>query len=137
MAPEYRRCNTCKNDKALEASEFKARRDEEFSKTCIECLEKKKKAHTSKKDKENPRAEENSDGEDAETDDIANFSNMSAVDLDSFLDALSASQAEVNTITARVDVSSLQASAMRLTADRVAKAVWERLRYRFQSDFHL
>jgi len=72
------------------------------SKTCIECLEKSKKVQASKKD-----TEEDSDRQDAEIDDLADFFNMSAVNLDTFLDGLSASEADVKSITARVNISSL------------------------------
>ncbi|KAF8957978.1 hypothetical protein BDZ97DRAFT_1924115 [Flammula alnicola] len=71
-----------------------------FSLTCQECLEKKRRAFASKKNKENQPDEEVSDKEDAEIDDIADFFNMSVVNLDAFLDALSASETEVKTISA-------------------------------------
>jgi hypothetical protein len=130
MAPDYQRCNSCKNNKVLNASEFKVHRDG-YSKTCLECLKKKKFLASSKKNKENSQDENFEDDADTGTDDIADFFNMSAVNLDAFLASLSACE-KVHSISARVDISSIQSWDIREIADRVAKAIWESLRYRFK-----
>jgi hypothetical protein len=131
MASNIRTCNTCKTPKSLDASTFKVQRDG-FSKTCLECLDKKKKTYATKKsgNKENQAEEEDEEAE-PEIDDTADFVDMSAVNLDAFLASLAACE-QVRSIVAHVDISSIQSSSMRETADRVAKAIWECLKYRFQ-----
>ena len=127
------RCNTCRTIKPLDASNFKEKREEGFSKTCLECLQKKQQNFANKKkneeNKENPDpAAENSS---KDVSDAADFLTMSAVNLDVFLSTLSACEA-ITSISARVNVSTIIGSGLRETADNVAKAIWNCLRYRFK-----
>jgi len=131
MAPDYHRCNSCKNEKILNASKFKVHLDG-LLKTCLQCLSKRKNTYASKKnlDKENLPDEEGSDDDGTKIDDALEFVNMSPVNLDAFLDNLSACDS-VRSVVARVDVARIQSSDMREMADGVAKAVWDCLKYRF------
>lgn len=129
MSSNYRRCNTCKKQKIEDASEFKVQRDG-FSKTCSDCLKKKQASFASKKtpNKENPADDSNKE-DDNEINDV-NLLGAKAVELDAFLASLSAYE-DIKSISAYVNISSIQAPSMRETADKVAKAIWESLRYRF------
>jgi len=82
MAPGYPRCNSCKNEKILNASEFKVHLDG-LSKTCLQCLSKRKNTYASKKnlDKENLPDEEGLDDDSTEIDDASEFVNMSLLRL--------------------------------------------------------
>jgi len=110
-------------------SKFKVHLDG-LSKTCLQCLSKRKNTYASKKnlDKENLPNEEGSDDDSTEIDDASEFVNMSPVNLDAF--NLSACNS-VRSVVARVDVARIQSSDMREMVDGVAKAVWDCLKYCF------
>lgn len=135
MDPKYRFCQSCKGNKLLNADHFKALRAEEFSKTCMDCLERRKQNHHNKKsNKEN--VNEIADSDDESSDDVdttADFIDMSAVNLDAFLDLLSQRHEDIKTITARIDVTRIMESDMRTTADKVSEEIWKCMKYRFQS----
>lgn len=134
MAPEYRLCQSCKCNKELDAHNFNALRDGKFSKTCTGCLKRRQSTYRAEKDKENLADTLDSDDETCADDDedAADFINMSAVNLDAFLEALLERHDDIKTITARVDVSRLASSDMRIMADNISTEIWECMRYRFQ-----
>lgn len=132
MDPESRECNSCHNRKPLNATEFKAQRDGGFSRTCKVCLDKKKKAHAAKKNKENEHENVDSNDGASEDGDFADFFNMSAVKLEAFLTTLLEADSEIDSFSARVDVGHHQNPDLRTMADTVAKSIWECLHYRFK-----
>ena len=105
-----------------------------FSKSCLPCLKRSAEVTAERKhgqgDKEDvpptPRAQ--TEGND-------NLSDLSIVDLDTFLGSLGALSESENVVSldAQVDLSSLMTTAMgsRTVSDSFAKEIWGQLKYRF------
>jgi hypothetical protein len=131
----HRVCSDCKKSKDLTRAHFKPTRDG-FQKTCIVCLQAKqlrRKKRAAEASKENLPAGGSADcDEDLDDDaDKIDFGNLSELQPDAFLDAISVP--DVTEFAARVNTSILSnvGSTLRDKADQLAKQVWERLRYRF------
>ncbi|KAJ7849855.1 hypothetical protein B0H14DRAFT_2582333 [Mycena olivaceomarginata] len=128
MAAYIRYCKKCCKEKKVTSQYWKAK----FSGTgikvnakCRECSEKdsvnlREKHGSSKPEKEN---------EDL-ADDASDFIGVAAVNVDTFLDALSAA-GDIKMFSALVDVSALGKEDIRDATDNVAELVWERIGYRF------
>jgi hypothetical protein len=129
--PEWKTCTKCKKSWPCDASNFKTTRDG-FTKSCLPCLKRSAEVTAEKKhassDKENspPTAEVQNDD---------NLSDLSTVDLDTFLHSLQglSDSEDVISLDAHVDLSSLMTmdSSSRMISDSFAKKIWEQLKYRF------
>jgi hypothetical protein len=132
MAAHTRYCKKYRKEKEVTSQYWKAK----FSGTgikvnakCRECSEKdsanlREKRGSSKPEKEN---------EDL-ADDASDFIGVAAVNVDTFLDALSAA-GDIKMFSALVDISALGKDDVRDATDSVAELVWEKIGYRFQYVF--
>ena len=132
--PEQKACAKCRRSWPCNTSNFKWTRDG-FTKSCLLCLKRSAEVTAGKKhahgNKENlpPTPEAQTDGNND------NLSDLSVVDLDTFLDSLGALSdlEDVISLDAYVDLSSLTTAAAsgRSVSDSFAKKIWEQLKYRF------
>jgi hypothetical protein len=129
-----KKCPRCRKEKPLDATEFKRTRDG-FSTACLKCLDQiaQTAARTKKEkgNKENPAG--STDGRSDEEEDeftLRNIHNLSEIDIESFLDTISATE-DVHSFGALVNVSPIMKENLRECAEELVGLVWGRLKYRF------
>jgi hypothetical protein len=83
-----------------------------------------------KGNKENPAGTGSTDDEEDDEFTLRNIHNLSEIDIEGFLDAISATE-DVHSFVALVNVSSIMKENLRECADALSELVWERLKYRF------
>ena len=64
-------------------------------------------------------------------DEQENYSLLSELSIDAFLDTISDTEGNVSSLLACVDLSSLKSERPREKADSLAKSVWDQIKYRF------
>lgn len=111
--------------------EFKVTKDG-FTANCNLCLLARHKRFVRQKEadknKENLPTTAPSDAD--HEDDPEDFSQLTELSLDAFLNAITDAE-KFHSLSARVDVSSLTAEGPKDLANSLAKAIWDRLQYRF------
>jgi hypothetical protein len=104
-----KKCPRCRKEKSLDATEFKRTRDG-FSTACLKCLDQiaQTAARTKKEkgNKENPAGTGSTDDEEDDEFTLRNIHNLSEIDIEGFLDAISATE-DVHSFVALVNVSSI------------------------------
>jgi hypothetical protein len=139
MGVHTRYCKKCRKEKEVTSQYWKAK----FSGTGIEvnakCQECSGKDSANLREKRGSSKLENEcedlangDGNTTSggTDDASDFIGVVAVNVDTFLDALSAA-GDIKMFSALVDVSALGKEDVRDAMDSVAELIWERIGYRF------
>ncbi|KAJ6601866.1 hypothetical protein DFH09DRAFT_1270764 [Mycena vulgaris] len=130
-----RHCKKCRKDKDITPENWKAKfrgTGIELTAKCRQCLERDS-ASMREKRTENTEKEKNEEGNTSGgADDASDFIGVSAMTLETFLDALSAA-GDIQTFSALVDVSALEKEEIRDATDAIAELVWERIGYRLHS----
>jgi recombinational DNA repair protein (RecF pathway) len=126
------KCAAC--DKVKQETEFKQKRDG-FNAVCKQCSENRKAARDRKKaDSELEGTNKNTvtptvtEDENEEEEHLRK--EMNNLTLEQFINALMATE-DVRSLTAFVDLTTLEGGNEREKADRLAEAIWEQLKYRF------
>lgn len=122
-------CKMCGNSKR--PKEFK-QKNTGLSATCLTCLQRATEKRNSKKGdapKENYRPTNVEDRVENEESTETDFNGLSALPLDQFLQAISATG--INSLTARVKVDDLVGN-VRECADELSAQIWDKLQYRFK-----
>jgi len=123
-----RQCQRCYKWMDLDEKNFKKMRDD-FSKTCIPCsqtrAEKRAKNKEEDSNKENPPAQDNEDQEDEQL-----RKELGNISLEEFVNSLSSTE-DIYSLAAFVEISGLEGKNMRERVDKLAKIIWEQLKYRF------
>jgi hypothetical protein len=130
-----RQCNSCKTSKVLNGDNFKIARTG-FSLTCLACLTAKQRKNALKKNGTGHHIASGTSGDLSDSslddnDEQENFSLLSELSIDAFLDTISDAEGGVSSLLACVDLSSLKSEGPREKADTLTKSVWERIKYRF------
>jgi len=127
--PEWKACTKCRKSWPCDASNFKKTCDG-FTESCLPCL--KRSAEVTAEKKQASSGKENLPPT-AETQNDDNISDLSIVDLDTFLHSLQAlsDTEDVISLDAHVDLSSLitMDSSSKMISDSFAKKIWEQLKY--------
>jgi hypothetical protein len=134
-------CPRCRKEKPVDATNLKFKCIcDGFSTACLKCLNQIQVAQTAartkkeKGNKENPAQAGSTDDEEDDEFTFRNIhnSNLSEIDIESFLETISATE-DIHSFGAFVNVSPIMKENLRECADSdaLAELVWRRLKYRF------
>jgi len=138
QSPQW--CKSCKTSKDLNGDNFKVARTG-FSLTCLTCLTARQKKFALKKNGTGHNLASGTSGNLSESDSSLdheddddeqdNFSLLSELSIDAFLDTISETDGNVSSLLACVDLFYFKFSRPRKKADSLAKSLWDQIKYRF------
>ncbi|KAJ7936966.1 hypothetical protein B0H13DRAFT_2303288 [Mycena leptocephala] len=132
MEGNTRACKKCHRKKEINPQNWKATFGADgltLTSNCRDCLDKSRANNRAQRGQSD--AKENEPGDSASGNDASEFIGVTALPLDTFLDALSAA-GDITLFSAMVDISSFHHDDAKETADALAELVWEKIGYCFQ-----